>query len=99
MVPPTRRPAALVGFGHRGMRPPWRSSSLNDDLGRRQRRFARLSYRLFARSVRQDPAALGVRRGNDIREPVPAAYSPSPCNVRYLVEQRFAELLPLKLIS
>ena len=68
--------------------------SLNDDLGRRQQRFARLSYRLFARTVRQDQAALGVRLGNDIRGPVPAAYSPSPYNARYLVEQGFAELLP-----
>lgn len=73
--------------------------SPNDDFGRKQQRFARLGYRLFARTVRQDQVALGARLGNDIHGPVPAAFSLSPYSARYLVEQRFPEVLPLKIVS
>ena len=74
-------------------------SSPNDDRGRRQQRCERLSYRLFARTVRQGQVALGARLGNEIHGPVPAAFSPSPCNARCLVEYRSAEVLPLNIVS
>ena len=66
----------------------WLRGGSNDDLGRSWLRFGRLGCLLFARTVRQGQVALGGRLGSEIRGPVPAAFSPSPCNARCLVGQR-----------
>jgi hypothetical protein len=59
------------------------SERLNrDDLGQRRRRFVRLGYPPVARIARQDQAALGAHRRNEIHAPGPAAYEPCRDNDR-----------------